>query len=112
MDKARQVIRDEEKYILGTYARPPIVLDYGKGCYLYDTTGKRYLDMVSGIAVNALGYGDAALTQAIAAQAVEDALLRAVERGDGHLATLLERTRFEAQRIQTLCTLRRTTTPF
>jgi acetylornithine/N-succinyldiaminopimelate aminotransferase len=68
LDKIQQVIRDEEKYILGTYARPPIVLDHGKGCYLYDTDGKRYLDMVSGIAVNALGYGDKVLLDAIARQ--------------------------------------------
>ncbi|MBW7996726.1 MAG: aspartate aminotransferase family protein [Candidatus Glassbacteria bacterium] len=68
MDKAQQVISDEEKYILGTYARPPFVLDHGKGCYLYDTDGKRYLDMVSGIAVNALGYGDKDLIRAIAGQ--------------------------------------------
>ncbi len=68
MDKRQQVIKDEEKYILGTYARPPIVLDHGKGCYLYDTQGRRYLDMVSGIAVNALGYGDKDLIRAIARQ--------------------------------------------
>jgi len=69
LDKVQQVIRDEEKYILGTYTRPPIVLDYGKGSYLFDTDGKRYLDMVSGIAVNALGYGDPDLSRAIATQA-------------------------------------------
>lgn len=32
-------------------------IDHGKGCYLYDTGGKKYLDFGSGIAVNALGYG-------------------------------------------------------
>ena len=68
MDKTQQVIKDEEQYILGTYARPPIVIDHGRGCYLYDTGGKRYLDMVSGIAVNALGYGDKSLIRAIARQ--------------------------------------------
>ena len=67
--KTQKVIEEEAKYILGTYSRPDFVLDYGKGCYLYDTDGKRYLDMVSGIAVNALGYGDKRLTKAIAGQA-------------------------------------------
>ena len=69
MDKSEKIIRDEARYILGTYSRPAFVIDKGKGCYLYDTSGKKYLDMVSGIAVNALGYGDEKLTKVIASQA-------------------------------------------
>ncbi|MCE5270232.1 acetylornithine/succinylornithine family transaminase [bacterium] len=69
MNESEKIIRDEARYILGTYSRPGFVLDYGKGCYLFDKSGKRYLDMVSGIAVNALGYGDTRLTRVIAEQA-------------------------------------------
>lgn len=69
MNESEKIIRDEARYILGTYSRPGFVLDHGKGCYLYDKDGKRYLDMVSGIAVNALGYGDARLARVIAEQA-------------------------------------------
>ena len=69
MNKTQQIILDEERYILGTYSRPPFVIERGKGCYLYDLDGKKYLDMVSGIAVNALGYGDEKLTRVIAGQA-------------------------------------------
>jgi acetylornithine/N-succinyldiaminopimelate aminotransferase len=58
----------DRQYVLQTYVRPPFVLERGEGCYLYDTEGRRYLDFVAGIAVNALGYGDAAVTQAIAEQ--------------------------------------------
>jgi acetylornithine/N-succinyldiaminopimelate aminotransferase len=58
----------DRQYVLQTYARPPFVLQRGEGCYLYDTEGRRYLDFVAGIAVNALGYGDPAVTQAIAEQ--------------------------------------------
>jgi acetylornithine/N-succinyldiaminopimelate aminotransferase len=47
--------------ILGTYKRAPVEFTHGSGVYLYDATGRRYLDFVSGIAVNALGYGDAGL---------------------------------------------------
>lgn len=48
--------------ILGTYKRAPMEIVGGEGVYLVDSTGKRYLDFVSGIAVNAFGYGDAELT--------------------------------------------------
>src|SRR5215210_4675112 len=47
--------------VLYTYRRAPVELASGEGVYLFDGTGKRYLDFVSGIAVNALGYGDAGL---------------------------------------------------
>jgi len=69
VNESEKIIRDEARYILGTYSRPGFVLDYGKGCYLFDKSGKRYLDMVSGIAVNALGYGDTRLARVIAEQA-------------------------------------------
>ncbi|MEK7401669.1 MAG: acetylornithine transaminase [Gemmatimonadota bacterium] len=47
--------------VLGTYKRGPVEMARGEGVYLIDTEGNRYLDFVSGIAVNALGYGDAGL---------------------------------------------------
>lgn len=66
---ADDVIADEGRYILQTYPRPNFVLERGEGCYLFDTEGRRYLDCVAGIAVNALGYGDAEIVKAIADQA-------------------------------------------
>ena len=51
--------------ILGTYKQPPMELVRGEGVYLFDREGKRYLDFVSGIAVNALGYGDSGLRAAL-----------------------------------------------
>ena len=47
--------------VLGTYKRGPVEMARGEGVYLIDTDGNRYLDFVTGIAVNALGYGDAGL---------------------------------------------------
>jgi acetylornithine/N-succinyldiaminopimelate aminotransferase len=66
---ADDVIALDQRYILQTYARPDFVLDHGEGVYVFDTEGRRYLDCVAGIAVNALGYGDEQVTQAIAEQA-------------------------------------------
>ncbi|TVQ95755.1 MAG: aminotransferase class III-fold pyridoxal phosphate-dependent enzyme, partial [Spirochaetaceae bacterium] len=51
-----------------TYAAELLVIDHGSGVYLYDTAGKRYLDMGAGIAVNALGYGRDDLADIAAAQ--------------------------------------------
>lgn len=59
------VIAADQEYILQTYQRPDFVLERGEGCYLFDTTGQRYLDFVAGIAVNALGYGDPDVTRAM-----------------------------------------------
>jgi predicted acetylornithine/succinylornithine family transaminase len=60
--------------LLGTYRRAPMELVRGAGVELFDADGKAYLDFVAGIAVNALGYGDAALAQAMRA-AMEDGLV-------------------------------------
>ena len=53
--------------ILGTYKRAPMELVRGAGVELFDVNGKSYLDLGSGIAVNALGYGDAGVKRAIVA---------------------------------------------
>ena len=58
----------DERYVLHTYARAPFVIERGEGVRVYDTEGKGYLDFVSGIAVNALGYGDPDVLAAVAEQ--------------------------------------------
>ena len=47
-----------KKVIMNTYNTFPLVLEKGEGCYVWDVEGKKYLDFVSGIAVNSLGYKD------------------------------------------------------
>jgi predicted acetylornithine/succinylornithine family transaminase len=47
----------EEKYLFSTYKRYDAVLTHGSGAYLFDRSGRRYLDFLAGIAVNSLGYG-------------------------------------------------------
>jgi predicted acetylornithine/succinylornithine family transaminase len=59
--------------VLGTYKRPEMELVRGEGVYLFDAEGNRYLDFVSGIAVNALGYSDAGLRSAL--HAASDGLI-------------------------------------
>ncbi len=63
-----QIIQGEHDYIVQTYKRPPFVLVHGEGVTLYDSEGRAYTDWVAGIAVNALGYNDPGLTEAIASQ--------------------------------------------
>jgi acetylornithine/N-succinyldiaminopimelate aminotransferase len=59
----------EKKLLLQTYDRHPILLTRGEGVYLFDDAGNRYLDLLSGIGVCALGYGHPAITKAVTAQA-------------------------------------------
>lgn len=61
----QEYINSAEQELLHTYNRFPVVLDHGKGVYLYDTDGKEYLDFAAGIAVCALGYGNEEYTDAL-----------------------------------------------
>lgn len=61
-------IKTAGQYVMNTYSRFPLVIDRGEGCYLYDTDGKKYLDMCAGIAVNALGYSNDKLKNALKEQ--------------------------------------------
>ena len=64
------LIKDyDNNYCLQVFNLLPVAFTKGKGCYLYDTEGKKYLDMIGGIAVNCLGYGNPKLTSAISKQA-------------------------------------------
>jgi len=63
------VSRMEAKLLLPTYERQPILFVRGRGVYLWDSQGKRYLDFLSGIGVNALGHNHPAVQAAIKRQA-------------------------------------------
>ena len=58
----------EAKLLLPTYERNPVLFVSGEGVHLIDEQGNRYLDLLSGIGVNALGYGHPAIERAIAEQ--------------------------------------------
>lgn len=59
----------EERYLVKTYKRPPVVFTRGRGCHLYDSQGREYLDFLGGIAVNALGYSHPRLVRVIRREA-------------------------------------------
>ena len=52
-------------HTMNTYARLPIAMDHGQGCYVWDVNGKRYLDGLGGIAVNTLGHNHPKLVPAL-----------------------------------------------
>jgi acetylornithine/N-succinyldiaminopimelate aminotransferase len=58
----------EARLLLETYERNPLLFERGEGVYLFDENGDRYLDLLSGIGVNALGYAHPAIEEAIARQ--------------------------------------------
>lgn len=63
------VIDLEKQYLFQNYARFPLVLTRGRGCYVYDSSGKRYLDLIAGIGVNALGHAHPRMMKIIREQA-------------------------------------------
>lgn len=88
-----QIIDAESRYIAPTYKRPPFVLVHGEGMMLYDSEGNAYQDWVAGIAVNALGYGD---------KDIQEAITRQMSNGILHLSNLYH-TAPHVQLAQTLC---------
>ena len=56
-------------HLMNTYARLPVAFTHGEGAWLWDSTGKRYLDALSGIAVNTLGHAHPRFTAALGEQA-------------------------------------------
>jgi acetylornithine/N-succinyldiaminopimelate aminotransferase len=63
------VSKSEDKLLLHTYDRHKILFEKGRGLYLWDSEGNRYLDFLSGIGVNALGHGHPAIRKTLQKQA-------------------------------------------
>jgi acetylornithine/N-succinyldiaminopimelate aminotransferase len=63
------VMQAEQKLLLPTYDRQKVLFTHGRGVYLWDSKGKRYLDFLSGIGVNALGHGHPAIQRVLKQQA-------------------------------------------
>src|SRR5215813_858354 len=60
---------DAEKFLLPTYKRQPVIMTHGRGAYVFDSTGKKYLDFLGGIAVNALGHAHPRIVKVIRREA-------------------------------------------
>jgi acetylornithine/N-succinyldiaminopimelate aminotransferase len=69
MTQTDEIIERERRFLLPTYNRYPIALNRGKGVFLYDCEGNRYLDFVAGLGVNALGHAHPRLVKIIREQA-------------------------------------------
>ncbi len=68
-NQTQAIIDQEKEFVLQNYARYPVVMARGKGCYLYDLEGRRYLDFLSGIGVNALGHAHPRILRVLREQA-------------------------------------------
>lgn len=71
MSRYEEIADLERRYLLQTYSRYPVALEKGKGVFVYDFEGKKYLDFVSGIGVNALGHAHPRIVKAIREQSAK-----------------------------------------
>ena len=63
------VLKDAARHLMNTYKRSDTIFTHGRGCYVFDQNGKKYLDFLGGIAVNALGYSYPDLVKTIRREA-------------------------------------------
>lgn len=61
-------VADEQRYLFQNYGRQPLVIERGEGTRVWDADGNEYLDLVGGLAVNALGHAHPVVAQALAEQ--------------------------------------------
>jgi predicted acetylornithine/succinylornithine family transaminase len=66
-----QIAELEQRFLLPTYNRYPLAIERGKGVFLFDFDGKRYLDFVAGLGVNALGHAHPRIVRTIREQAAK-----------------------------------------
>jgi acetylornithine/N-succinyldiaminopimelate aminotransferase len=67
--KPEACLVDAEQFLLPTYKRQPVVMTHGRGSYVFDSRGKKYLDFLGGIAVNALGHAHPRVVKVIRREA-------------------------------------------
>ena len=94
MTATEEVIQREKQFLLQTYNRYPLVIERGKGVFLFDVEGNKYLDFVAGLGVNALGHAHPRIVKAIREQAA-----RAI-----HLSNLYY-NEYQGHLAEKLCTL-------
>jgi len=74
-----------EPHVMPTYGRLPFALSHGSGCWVWDTTGKKYLDALAGIAVNTLGHAHPKLVPAL-----QDQVAKLIHSSNYYLVPLQE----------------------
>jgi acetylornithine aminotransferase len=75
-----------EPHVMKTYGRLPMALSHGRGCWVWDTDGKKYLDGLAGIAVNTLGHAHPKLVPAL-----QDQIARLIHTSNYYAAPMQER---------------------
>jgi acetylornithine/N-succinyldiaminopimelate aminotransferase len=75
-----------EPHVMPTYGRLPIALSHGRGCRVWDTEGREYLDALAGIAVNTLGHGHPRLVPAL-----QDQVAKLIHSSNYYMAPLQEK---------------------
>jgi acetylornithine/N-succinyldiaminopimelate aminotransferase len=66
---SKEILKLDEQHLIPVYTRYPIVMDRGEGCTLIDVDGNRYLDLMGGLGVNALGHAHPRMVSAMIGQA-------------------------------------------
>ena len=74
-----------EPHVMKTYGRLPLAISHGRGCWLWDTEGKKYLDGLGGIAVNTLGHAHPKLVPAL-----QDQIAKLIHSSNYYLVPLQE----------------------
>jgi acetylornithine/N-succinyldiaminopimelate aminotransferase len=69
MNTYDEIVERERQFLLQTYLRYPLAIDHGRGVFMWDTNGRRYLDFVGGLGVNALGHAHRRIVKVIREQA-------------------------------------------
>ena len=69
VNRLQEIVELERNYLLQTYQRYPLAIARGKGVFVYDVDGRRYLDFVAGLGVNALGHAHPRIVKTIREQA-------------------------------------------
>jgi acetylornithine aminotransferase len=75
-----------EPHVMKTYGRLPVALSHGRGCWLWDTEGRKYLDALAGIAVNTLGHAHPKLVPAL-----QDQVAKLIHSSNYYLVPLQEK---------------------
>jgi acetylornithine/N-succinyldiaminopimelate aminotransferase len=83
---APEKLPSAEPHVMKTYGRLPVALSHGKGCWVWDTEGRKYLDALAGIAVNTLGHGHPELVPAL-----QDQVSKLIHTSNYYLVPLQER---------------------
>jgi acetylornithine/N-succinyldiaminopimelate aminotransferase len=86
MNAPEKLPANPEPHVMKTYGRLPMALSHGRGCWVWDTDGKKYLDGLAGIAVNTLGHAHPKLVPAL-----QDQVSRLIHTSNYYAAPMQER---------------------